>query len=58
VAKEAQEQVALRPGVRESASLAMLDPIDFAEELGMMQDDEAERHRAAVRDAFGDVDGR
>jgi hypothetical protein len=45
-------------GVREWASLAMLDAIDFAEELGMMWDDEAERRRAAVREAFGDVDRR
>jgi hypothetical protein len=43
-------------GVQEWASLAMLDAIDFAEELGMMWDDEAERRRAAVRQAFGDVD--
>jgi hypothetical protein len=58
----AQEQLlvesrrVIHPGVREWASLAMLDAIDFAEELGMMWDDEAERRRAAVRDAFGDVD--
>jgi hypothetical protein len=45
-------------GVREWAALAMLDAIDFAEELGMMWDDEAERRRAAVREAFGDVDRR
>jgi hypothetical protein len=45
-------------GVREWASLAMLDAIDFAEELGMMRDDEAERRRAAVREAFGDADRR
>jgi hypothetical protein len=44
------------PGVREWASLAMLDAIDFAEDLGMMWDDEAERRRAAVRDVFGDLD--
>jgi hypothetical protein len=46
------------PGVREWAALAMLDAIDFAEELGMMWDDEAERRRASVREGFGDVDGR
>jgi hypothetical protein len=43
-------------GVREWASLAMLDAIDFAEELGMMWNDEAERRRVVVREAFGDVD--
>ena len=42
-------------GVRGWASLAMLDAIDFAEEVGMVWDDEAERRRAAVREAFGDV---
>ncbi len=45
-------------GVREWASLAMLDAIDFAEALGMMWDDEAERRRAAVREAFEDLDRR
>ncbi len=45
-------------GVREWASLAMLDAIDFAEALGMMWDDEAERRRAAVREAFEDLDQR
>ena len=45
-------------GIREWASLAMLDAIDFAEELGMMWEDEAERRRAAVREAFGDPDQR
>ena len=45
-------------GVREWASLAMLDVIDFAEQLRMMWDDEAARRRAAVREAFGDVDHR
>jgi len=45
-------------GVREWASLAMLDAIDLGEELGMLWDDEAERRRAAVREAFGDVDRR
>ena len=34
----------------------MLDAIDFAEELGMMWDDEAERRRAAVREAFEELD--
>jgi len=43
-------------GVREWASLAMLEATDLAEELGMMFDDEAERRWAAVREAFGDVD--
>jgi hypothetical protein len=43
-------------GDRERASLAMLDAIDFAEELGMIWDDVAERRRAVVREAFGDVD--
>ncbi len=42
----------------EWASLAMLDAIDFAEALGMMWDDEAERRRAAVREAFEDLDRR
>ncbi len=45
-------------GVREWASLAVLDAIDFAEALGMMWDDEAERRRAAVREAFEDLDRR
>jgi hypothetical protein len=45
-------------GVREWASLAMLDAIDFAEELGLMWDDEAGRRRAVVREGFGDVDRR
>ena len=36
-------------GVWEWASLAMLDAIDFAEELGMMRGDEAGRRRDAVR---------
>jgi hypothetical protein len=45
-------------GVREWASLAMLDAIDHGEELGMLWDDEAERRRAAVREGFGDVDRR
>ena len=45
-------------GVREWASLAMLDAIDFAEELGMMWNDEAERRRAAVSEGFGDLDQR
>ena len=40
-------------GVCEWSSLAMLDTIGFAEELGMMWDDEAERRRGAVREAFG-----
>jgi hypothetical protein len=43
-------------GRRERASLAMLDAIDFAEELGMMWNDQAERRRAVVKEAFGDVD--
>jgi hypothetical protein len=34
----------------------MLDAIDFAEALGMVWNDEAERRRAAVREAFGHVD--
>ncbi len=45
-------------GVREWASMAMLDAIDFAEALGMMWIDEAERRRAAVREGFGEVDRR
>ena len=45
-------------GVREWASLAMLDAIDFARELGMMSSSEAEGWRAAVREGFGDVDER
>ncbi len=45
-------------GVREWASLAMLDAIDFAEALGMMWDDEAERRRTDVRAAFEDLDQR
>ena len=45
-------------GFRGWASPAMLDAIDFAEELGMMRGDEAERRRAAVMLAFGDVDVR
>ena len=40
-------------GVREWASLAMLDAIDFAEELRMMWEDEADRRRAAVRATSG-----
>jgi hypothetical protein len=32
--------------------------LDFAEELEMMWDDEAERRRASVRKAFGDLDRR
>jgi hypothetical protein len=40
-------------GVREWASLAMLDAIDLAEELGVMWDDEAAR---CAREAFGDLD--
>ena len=43
-------------GVREWASLAMLDAIDFAEALGMMWDVEAERRREEVRAEFGDLD--
>ncbi len=43
-------------GVREWTSLATLDAIDPGEELGMLWDVEAERRRAAVRAAFGDVD--
>ena len=46
------------PGVNEWASLAMLDAIDLGEEQGMLWDEEAERRRAAVRVAFGDVDSR
>ena len=42
-------------GVREWASLAMLDAIDFAEELEMLWDDEAERRRGAVKEGFGDL---
>jgi hypothetical protein len=40
-------------GVREWASLAMLDAIDFAEELGILRGGEVERRRAAVREASG-----
>jgi hypothetical protein len=36
----------------------MLAAIDFAEELEMIWDDEAERRRAAVREAFRDVGRR
>ena len=47
----------LRSGVDTvEASLAMLDAIEFAEELGLMWDDEAERRRAAVKEALRDVD--
>ncbi len=46
------------PGVREWASRAMLDAIEFAEERGMMWDDEAGRRRVAVREAFGDLGQR
>jgi hypothetical protein len=45
-------------GVQEWAALATLDAIDIGEDLGMLWDDEAERRRAAVREAFGDVDRR
>jgi len=45
-------------GVREWAALATLDAIELGEELGMLWDDEADRRRAAVRKAFGDVDRR
>jgi hypothetical protein len=37
------------PGVREWASLAMLDAIDLGEEFGMMWDDEAKRRRVRAR---------
>jgi hypothetical protein len=40
-------------GVRKWTSLAMLGAIDFAEQLGMMWDDEAEQRRAAVHEALG-----
>jgi hypothetical protein len=43
-------------GVRQWATLAVLDVIAVVEELGLMWDDEAERRGAAVREAFGDVD--
>jgi hypothetical protein len=36
----------------------MLDAIEFAEELGMMWNGEAERRGAVVREGFGDVDRR
>jgi hypothetical protein len=45
-------------GVREWAALATLDAIDLGEELGMLWDEEAERRRTAVREAFGEVDRR
>ena len=45
-------------GVREWAALATLDSVELGEELGMLWHDEAERRRAAVREAFGDVDRR
>ena len=45
-------------GVAEWAALATLDAIDLGEDLGMLWDVEAERRRAAVREAFGDVTGR
>ena len=40
-------------GAREWAPLAMLVAIDFDEELGLIWNAEAERRRAAVREAFG-----
>lgn len=45
-------------GVRDLASLAMLETIDFVWELRMLRVDEAERRRSVVRQAFRDVDGR
>lgn len=42
----AQAQRVCDAGVREWASLTMLDAVDFAEKLGMMWGDEAERRRA------------
>jgi hypothetical protein len=44
--------------VQDWAALIMLDAIDLGEELGMLWDDEAERRRAAVGEAFGDLDRR
>jgi hypothetical protein len=45
-------------GIREWAALAGMDAVDFAEELGMLHDDEAERRRQVIRARVEDLDLR
>ncbi len=45
-------------GLREWTALASLDAVDFAEEVGMLHDDEAERRRQVIRARVEDLDHR
>jgi hypothetical protein len=42
--------------IREWTALASMDAVDFAEEVGMLHDDEAERRRQVIRARVRDLD--